>query len=98
MDPTNSSVTFAASALTSPTSPPTQTTLGTSRETLSVARALAPRSDTPKKRDEDYFANWICGEFDMKFLSHDENEDLRAAEKAKLSVKELAALGFTEPY
>lgn len=34
----------------------------------------------------------------MKFLSHDENEDLRLAEKAKLSNKELAGLNFDEPY
>lgn len=40
----------------------------------------------------------MCGQFDMEFLSHEENEDLRLAEKRKLSVKELETLGFTEPY
>lgn len=34
----------------------------------------------------------------MKWLSHEENEDLRLAERRKLCREELEALGFTEPY
>lgn len=86
---------------TAPTTPIiTTTSLATS------SAASAPSSDTPaalqskRDRDENFFARWICGEpgYDMKWLSHEENEDLRRAERAKLSGKELEELGFEEPY
>lgn len=51
-----------------------------------------------KGSNEHFFANWICGDYDMKWLSHEENEDLRRAERAKLSREELKKLGFEEPY
>ena len=102
MDPTDSIVVVAASTSTSQTSPPIPITITTSLATSSAASV--PSSDTPaasqSKRDEHFFARWICGEpgYDMKWLSRKENEDLRRAERAKLSREELEKLGFEEPY
>ena len=86
---------------TAPTIPIiTTTNLATS------SAASVPSSDTHtpsashSKRDEHFFARWICGDrdYDMKWLSPEENEDLRRAERAKLSHEELEKLGFEEPY
>ena len=59
-----------------------------------------PPASQSKRDDEHFFARWICGDrdYDMKWLSHEENEDLRRAEQAKLSREELEQLGFEVPY
>ena len=107
MDPTDSSAALAASTSSNHTIPKTPTTSTTNLETLSVvdasgsgttSGATASSTSTQKGSNEYFFVNWICGNYDMKWLSHEQNQDLRAAEKAKLGVKELEALGFTEPY
>ena len=77
------------------TIPKTPTTSTTNLGTLS---AVAAPPTFASIRKDNFFANWICGNYDMKWLSHEENEDLRLAERRKLCREELEALGFTEPY
>lgn len=101
MDLTDSSVAVAASTSTSLMLPATPNTSTINPRTSSAAPAGGPDGhQTPSQKHDDkhFFVYWICGNYDMMWLSHEEKRGLRAAEKAKLSIMELEALGFTEPY
>ena len=103
MDLTNLSVAVAASTSTSLMLPATPNTSTINPRTSSAGPVGGPDGhQTPSQKHDDkhFFARWICGDrdYDMKWLSPEENEDLRRAERAKLSHEELEKLVFEEPY